>query len=59
MGLERVNKVERSDKFRDAKKLTELLKKLGEDEQLAVLDMVNAARVLARKKAANPRRPRP
>ncbi len=36
----------------DVKKLAKLLKQLSETEQLAVLDIVNAARVLARKKAA-------
>ncbi len=50
--------ISKNTQSQDVKKLTELLKKLGEEEQLAVLDMVNAARVLARKKAAI-RRPYP
>ncbi len=49
--------VEKNNQTQEVKKLAELLKQLDEEEQLAVLDMVNAARVLARKRAAI-RRPR-
>ncbi len=45
-------KEQNMESLENAKKFVQLLKHFNEDEQLAILDIVKAARLLAQKKAA-------